>query len=78
MAKVMVSLPDELLAEVDQEAHRLGTTRSGYLRSLAESSLHRRSLERSQRMAAIDAMDVDRSGHGGDVAALVKLGRPRQ
>ena len=33
MAKVMVSLPDELLDAVDAEAARRGTTRSGLLRA---------------------------------------------
>jgi metal-responsive CopG/Arc/MetJ family transcriptional regulator len=39
MAKVMVSLPDELLARLDDHARRRGTTRSGLLRELAEREL---------------------------------------
>ena len=35
MAKVMVSLPDDVLARIDSEARRRGTTRSGLLRSAA-------------------------------------------
>jgi metal-responsive CopG/Arc/MetJ family transcriptional regulator len=36
MAKVMVSLPDDLLARLDDQARRRGTSRSGLLRELAE------------------------------------------
>ncbi|MGO8863651.1 MAG: hypothetical protein ACLQRH_23240 [Acidimicrobiales bacterium] len=76
MAKVMVSLPDDLLQAVDIEAGRRGTTRSGYLRELAEETLRRRSTRRAERMAEIDAEDGPITGHGGDVAELVKANRP--
>jgi hypothetical protein len=39
MAKVLISLPDDLLAEIDREASRAGTTRSGYLQAAARSML---------------------------------------
>ncbi|MHB8247258.1 MAG: ribbon-helix-helix protein, CopG family [Acidimicrobiales bacterium] len=76
MAKVMVSLPDDLLRAVDIEAGRRGTTRSGYLRELAEETLRRRSARRAERMAEIDAEDRPVAGHGGGVAELVKANRP--
>ena len=57
MAKVMVSLPDDLLRAVDVEALRRGTTRSGLLRELAEEALRSRSVRRAKRMAEIDWMD---------------------
>ena len=76
MAKVMVSLPDDLLRAVDAEADRRGTTRSGLLRELAEDSLRRHSLRRAERMAEIDAVDRLAAGHGGGVAELVKSTRP--
>ena len=41
MAKVMVSLPDEVLARIDREARRRGTTRSGLLREAALRELGR-------------------------------------
>ena len=41
MAKVMVSLPDEVLARIDSEARRRGTTRSGLLRDAALRELGR-------------------------------------
>jgi predicted transcriptional regulator len=35
MAKVMISVPDDVLARIDGEARRRGTTRSGLLRQAA-------------------------------------------
>jgi metal-responsive CopG/Arc/MetJ family transcriptional regulator len=78
MAKVMVSLPDELLKAVDIEAERRGTTRSGFLRELAEESLRRRSAHRAERMAQIDGLDGPMRGHGGGVAHLIKANRPER
>ncbi|MGH2928345.1 MAG: ribbon-helix-helix protein, CopG family [Solirubrobacteraceae bacterium] len=76
MAKVMVSLPDDLLRAVDVEAGRRRTTRSGLLRELAEETLRRRSMRRVERMAEIDDVDGPMVGHGGMVAELVKASRP--
>lgn len=76
MAKVMVSLPDDLLRAVDIEADRRGTTRSGFLRELAEENLRRKSALRAERMAEIGAMDGPITSHGGGVAELVKANRP--
>jgi metal-responsive CopG/Arc/MetJ family transcriptional regulator len=73
MAKVMVSLPDDLLADLDAEAARRGLTRSGLLRDLAERSLRRRGEDRAARASAILA---GASAHGGKVAELVKRHRP--
>lgn len=78
MAKVMVSLPDDLLRAVDIAADRRGTTRSGYLRKIAEEELQRRSILRAQRMKEIDEMDGSSTGHGGGVAELVKATRPQR
>lgn len=77
MAKVMVSLPDDVLRAVDVEAARRGTTRSGLLRELAEESLRRRSLRRAERMMEIAAATRS-AGHGGRVADLVKASRPER
>jgi len=41
MAKVMISLPDGLLARIDGEAQRRGETRSGFLRDAASRQLTR-------------------------------------
>ncbi|MCU1494297.1 MAG: hypothetical protein JWO62_2061 [Acidimicrobiaceae bacterium] len=76
VAKVMVSLPDDLLKAVDIEADRRGTTRSGLLRELAEETLRLRSIERAERIAQIDEMGSPVTGHGGGVAEIVKANRP--
>jgi metal-responsive CopG/Arc/MetJ family transcriptional regulator len=39
MAKVMISIPDELLARVDARARSAGESRSGFLQRLAEHEL---------------------------------------
>ncbi|MFC0082022.1 hypothetical protein ACFFRE_07655 [Aciditerrimonas ferrireducens] len=78
MAKVTVSLPDDLLQAPDREASRRGTTRSGYLRELAEEALRRRSARRAERMAEIEAMDGPFRGHGGGTADLMKANRPER
>lgn len=75
MAKVMVSLPDELLAAVDAEATRRGTTRSGLLRRFADDALRRRSDERAAR---IEELMRGATPHGGGVAELVKRHRLRR
>jgi len=73
MAKVMVSLPDDLLAEVDAEAQRGGTTRSAVMRGFADAALRRR---REGRAAAMRSLLSDASPHGGRAAELVKATRP--
>lgn len=39
MAKVLISIPDDLLVRVDREANRRGATRSGFLQSAARREL---------------------------------------
>jgi metal-responsive CopG/Arc/MetJ family transcriptional regulator len=73
MAKVMVSLPDDLLAEVDAEAQRGGTTRSAVMRGFADAALRRR---REGRAAAMRSLLGNASAHGGRAAELVKATRP--
>jgi Ribbon-helix-helix protein, copG family len=73
MAKVMVSMPEELLAEVDAEARRLETSRSAVLRGFADAALRRR---RADRAVAIRELLREASSHGGNVAELVKATRP--
>jgi metal-responsive CopG/Arc/MetJ family transcriptional regulator len=74
VAKVMVSLPDDLLSELDAEARRRGTTRSGLLRDLAAHSLHDRTARRAARIS--DVLEKSTS-HGGEVVELLKRHRPR-
>jgi metal-responsive CopG/Arc/MetJ family transcriptional regulator len=73
MAKVMVSMPDDLLAEVDAEARRTGTSRSAVLRGFADAALRRR---RNDRAAAMRKLLADPVPHGGGSAERVKATRP--
>ena len=73
MAKVMISLPDELLARVDAEAERTGRSRSAVLREFADQALSEREARLAQRMRELNRAA---RGHGGDVVAELKAGRP--
>jgi len=73
MAKVMLSLPDQLLASVDAEAERRGTTRSGLIRQFTDEAFRRRAQERAAR---IDALLAEPRPHGGDAVAELKRLRP--
>ena len=79
MAKVMVSMPDELLAEVDAEARRTGSNRSAVLRGFAEDAIQRRGARRAEGIREIldDLPDLALAGRGGDVAEEVKAHRPQ-
>ena len=73
MAKVMVSVPDELLAQIDAEAARRATSRSALLAVAARNELRRpdsaavrdaiaRSEERFLRAGRFEAADLVRVG----------------
>ena len=74
MAKVMISLPDELLARLDAQAAERGSTRSATLRDLAETALGERARLLAERMAALDGHARARGGH---VVDELKAGRRR-
>jgi metal-responsive CopG/Arc/MetJ family transcriptional regulator len=72
MSKVMVSLPDDLLAELDTEVKRRATSRSALLAAAARRELSRRdpddlaaAIERSERRfrqaGSFDSADVIRA-----------------
>jgi predicted transcriptional regulator len=69
MAKVMVSLPDDLLRELDREAQQRGTTRSGLLRDYVQQGMERRSRDRAARMKELLA---GAEGHGGSVVEALR------
>lgn len=73
VAKVMVSLPDELLARLDAQASERGSTRSATLRELAETALGERQRRLAERMIELEGHAV---GHGGDVVGDLRAGRP--
>ena len=72
MSKVMVSLPDDLLAELDAEVRRRGTSRSALLAVAARRELNRqdpavvlaaieRSEQRFRESGAFESADVVRA-----------------
>lgn len=75
VAKVMISLPDELLARLDEQARRRGSSRSGLLRELAERELAAGDARR--RAALTDALEHADS-HGGQSVRDVREQRRRR
>lgn len=73
----MISLPDDVLRDIDRQAERKGTTRSGLIRQWAESDSRERSLRRAEEMRRIDEEAGPAVGHGGNAAEQVKANRPR-
>ena len=71
MAKVMISMPDDLLSAVDAEARRRSTTRSGVLRAFAGEALRRRGADRAARIAQLEV-----APHGGRGLEELKRRRP--
>jgi metal-responsive CopG/Arc/MetJ family transcriptional regulator len=53
MAKIMVSIPDDLLDEIDREARSRGLSRSGFLQDLAR---HELADDSARRRAEIDRL----------------------
>jgi metal-responsive CopG/Arc/MetJ family transcriptional regulator len=74
MAKVMVSIPDELLADIDRDARSRGTTRSGLLQRLAAEHLARAD---EARAARIDRLLATPGHHGGRATHEVRRDRSR-
>ncbi|MGI8846637.1 MAG: ribbon-helix-helix protein, CopG family [Thermoleophilaceae bacterium] len=73
MAKVMVSLPDNLLGSLDAEAARQRTTRSGLLRHYVDEGLRDRGQARARRVEQL----MDTPGrHGGKGVDDLKRHRP--
>jgi hypothetical protein len=76
MAKVMVSLPDDLLGALDAEAKRRGTTRSALLQAGARHEIGR--LPREREVVLADLERLSREWRGPvDAAALVRAERSR-
>jgi predicted DNA-binding protein len=73
VAKVMISLPDDLLARLDAHAAECGSTRSATVRELAEAALGERKQLLAQRMRELEGQA---SGNGGEVVDELKAGRP--
>ncbi|HEX7278440.1 MAG TPA: type II toxin-antitoxin system HicB family antitoxin [Solirubrobacterales bacterium] len=63
VAKVMISIPDDLLKRLDARAKARGETRSGFLQYLAErevQAMEDREEEEIGRM--LDSLDIDLGG----------------
>jgi metal-responsive CopG/Arc/MetJ family transcriptional regulator len=65
----MISLPDGLLARLDEQARRRGTSRSGLLRELAERELLTSSVERRR---IITLLLDGAAAHGGQSVRQVR------
>jgi len=77
MAKVMVSIPDALLARIDEVARVRGTSRSGLLQAAAERELSRRSPEEMQAAIAL-AREAMRGAPKVDAVAAIREERDRR
>lgn len=75
VAKVMISIPDNLLGRLDAQARANRETRSGFLQRLAEREL--RSAEAERRKEIEDLLDkaIAPEGLGGDAARLIREDR---
>jgi hypothetical protein len=72
MAKVMVSLPDDLLERIDMQARARHESRSGFLRELAEREL---AAQAAGGRAGIEALLGEPVRLGGDAAGLIRRDR---
>lgn len=75
VAKVMISMPDDLLERLDAQARANRETRSGFLRRLAERELEgARQAEREEVKSLMEKTLVP-EGLGGDSARLIREDR---
>jgi HicB_like antitoxin of bacterial toxin-antitoxin system len=75
VAKVMISIPDNLLERLDAQARANRETRSGLLQRLAEQELNSaRATEREEIESLLEKATV-RGGMGGDAARLIREDR---
>ena len=73
MAKVMISMPDDLLARIDAQVKSEHATRSEFLRRLAEREL---ADENRQRRKRVEELLGAATGHfGGDGTKLIREDR---
>jgi metal-responsive CopG/Arc/MetJ family transcriptional regulator len=72
MAKVMISMPDELLERVDAHAKKRAETRSGFLQRLAERAIAEDGTSRRRELEELLGPPVDL---GGNAAELIRQSR---
>jgi metal-responsive CopG/Arc/MetJ family transcriptional regulator len=77
VAKVMISMPDELLEKVDRHARKAGTTRSGWLREIAEHAIANDAEARAERIREALARMTAWGGHEATGADWIRADRDR-
>jgi predicted transcriptional regulator len=75
MAKVMISMPDDLLERLDAQARANQETRSGFLRRLAERELEAEQARKRKEIEDLLDKATVRGGMGGDAARLIREDR---
>ncbi len=75
VAKVMISMPDDLLDRLDAQARANRETRSGFLRRLAERELDTVRSREQEELDDLLAKATVRTGMGGDAARLIREDR---
>ena len=75
MAKVMISMPDDLLERLDAMAEANRESRSGFLRRLAERELQSGEARRQRRIEDLLGKATVPGGMGGDAAKLIREDR---
>jgi len=73
VAKVMISIPDDLLTRLDALAREKHETRSGFLQRLAERELQADLKNRSKEVARL--LDLATAPMGGEGAKLIREDR---
>jgi HicB_like antitoxin of bacterial toxin-antitoxin system len=75
VAKVMISMPDNLLDRLDAQARANRETRSGFLRRLAERELDGACAAEREEIESLLGQAIVESGMGGDAARLIREDR---
>lgn len=75
VAKVMISMPDDLLDRLDAQARANRETRSGFLRRLAERELDIARMGRQEEIESLLEKALVPEGMGGDAVRLIREDR---
>jgi hypothetical protein len=75
VAKVMISIPDELLDRLDAQARANRETRSGFLRRLAERELETARAAEQEEVELLLEHALVPEGLGGDAVRLIREDR---
>lgn len=73
VAKVMISIPDDLLERLDAQARAAQETRSGFLRRLAEAELGEADEDWREEVARL--LDLATLPMGGEAAKIIREAR---